>query len=108
MPKLTDDGSTVTLDLHGARVGEGVAMAQRTLRLAAQRGRSAVKLVHGRSTSSRAFQNRTLKHELERIDRENAWSAPVTSSLSQGGALLLGLPIGGRPDPARITLLDVA
>ena len=48
-PKLNDDGHTVTLDLHGVPVEDALALAARLVHVAARRGRSNVKLVHGQS-----------------------------------------------------------
>lgn len=107
MPRLTDTGRVVTLDLHGATVDEGVGMARRAVRLAAERGRSSVRIVHGASTSSRAYRNRTLKHALHRLADDGDWPARVTSALRRDGEIVLGLPLSAPPDPARIALADV-
>lgn len=107
MPRLTDTGRAVTLDLHGATVDDGLDLARRVVRIASERGRSSVRIVHGASTSSRAYRNRTLKHALHRLADDGDWPARVTSALRRDGEIVLGLPLGARTDPTRITLADV-
>ncbi len=105
MPRLTDDGQTVTLDLHGATVADAEAMIRRAARLAADRGRSRLTVIHGTSTSSRLDRNRTIKHVL--YDLLDAGALPdVTSDFRGDGSTALGLD-AGRPNPQRLTLADV-
>ncbi len=60
-PTLLDDGRRITLDLHGATVDEAERLIRRTARLAAERGRSQLTVVHGTSSSSRLYRNRTIR-----------------------------------------------
>ena len=107
MPRLDDDGSEVTLDLHGARIDEALRLAEQTLALAAQRGRRQVRLIHGASTSARTHRNRTIKHALHDALEDGRWSQWVGATWRGDGALLISLPLGGTPDPRRLTLLDL-
>ena len=105
MPSLRDDGRTVTLDLHGATVREAEELADGTLHAAASRGRSAVKLIHGASTSSTQYRNRTIKHAVQDL----AGTHPaVTTALRAEGYLTCSLDVTADADPALLTLRDVA
>ncbi len=103
-PRLDDDGHTATLDLHGASVEEALALAERLVREAARRGRSNVKLVHGQSTSSRLYQNRTIKHDL--LDRGTLDDVVVYAWRAEGH-LLLALDVTASSDPTPIRLRDI-
>jgi hypothetical protein len=106
VPRLEDDGSTVTLDAHGLSVSDAEALILRTVRAAAGRNRVAVRVIHGGSSSDPEIRNRTIKHALE--ERLADGSVPgVTGVIRDYGATVLGLPLGGRPHPARLTLRDV-
>lgn len=105
-PRLHDDGQTVTLDLHGARVDEALELTRRVLRLAARRGRHQVRLIHGASTSDVRYRNRTIRHAL--LDALDAGTLPhVTAAWPAEGHLLLSLDVTARPDPARLTGFDL-
>jgi DNA-nicking Smr family endonuclease len=105
MPALRDDGHTVTLDLHGATVREAERLTDTTLRLAAARGRSSVKLIHGASTSSREYRNRTIKHAVQDLAEMHS---SVTGVLRAGGYLTCSLDVTTRRDPASLSLRDVS
>lgn len=107
MPRLDDDGTEVKLDLHGARVDEAIALAERTLALAAARGRSQVRLIHGSSTSAATHRNRTIKHALHQALDEGRWGRWVGSALRGDSQLLIALPLGSAADPRRLSLLDL-
>ncbi len=105
MPRLTDDGQTVTLDLHGARVDEALQMARRALSLSAQRGRKRVDLVHGGSTTDGV--THTIKSELYGwIDGPQSPRA-VKSEQRTYAVLSLHLDLTTRAHPARLRLNDV-
>lgn len=105
MPALTDDGSTVTLDLHGARVEEALALARNALRLARQRGRHRLDLIHGASTSDRFGTTPTIKHALhDWLDNRGAAGA---QAMRGDATLSLYLGLGQTPDRRRLTLRDV-
>ena len=106
-PKLDDDGHTATLDLHGMSVDEATALAQRLVREAARRGRSTVKLVHGQSTSSRLYQNRTIKHGLYDLLDRGALDDVVGQDWRAEGHLLLALDVTASSNPTPIRLRDL-
>lgn len=106
-PRLNDDGHTVTLDLHGASVEEALDLAVRLVREAARRGRSSVKLVHGQSTSSRLYQNRTIKHALRDLMDRRTLDDVVVHVWRGDGHLLLALDVTASANPAPIRLFDL-
>ena len=105
-PSLRDDGHEVTLDLHGATVDEAERLIRRTARLAAGRGRSRLTVVHGTSTSSRLYRNRTIRHALYELLDGGALAPHVTDALRLEGYCLLGLA-PGPTDPRRLSIRDV-
>jgi len=105
-PQLDDDGRVVTLDLHGATVQEALDLTYRTLRLAEDRGRSRLKLIHGSSTTQ-AGDRRTIKTALyDRLDRGD-FGAHATNVMRSRDALVLSLDITAASDPTPIRLRDV-
>jgi hypothetical protein len=102
LPRLLDDGHTVTLDLHGTTVDDAERFIRRTVRLAAERGRSRVTVVHGASTSSRQYRNRTIRHVLYDLLDD------VTDAFRLEGSCLLGLASARATDARRLTLGDVS
>ncbi len=107
MPRLDDDGATVTLDLHGATVPEAEALALRVVAEAARRGRSEVRLIHGTSTSSRLYRNRTIKHALHALLADSAFDAWITGELESESVLTLTLDLTVARDPRPLRLLDL-
>lgn len=105
-PRLRDDGHEVTLDLHGATVDEAERLIRRTVSLAAARGRSRLTVVHGTSTSSRLYRNRTIRHALYEL-LDGGALAEVTSEFRREGSCLLGLDAAPARDAHRLTLRDV-
>ena len=106
MPRLTDDGYTTTLDLHGLDIDRAIETLKRTLSLAHQRGRASLRVVHGSSSSDPAVRNRTIKHALYDL-LESDQLPTVTSSFRLDGATLLSLPVSADRDPQVIRLADV-
>lgn len=106
-PRLDDDGATVTLDLHGATVDEAVAFSLQTVRLAGQRGRTRVRLIHGASTTRRAPHRRTIKRALHELLDEDAFPPAVTQALRTKNVLVLSLDVTKSSDPTPIRLRDV-
>ena len=104
-PRLSDDGRTVTLDLHGARVDEAVGLLHRTARLAAERGRVTLRVVHGASTSG--AHPRTIRGALHALLVDGALAPDVTGAVRFEGHALLSLRAAPRPDPTPLRLLDV-
>ncbi len=106
MPRLTDDGTTVTLDLHGASVDDALDLVHRTASLAAQRGRPTLRLVHGTSTSDPRARNRTIKHALHGL-LDDGTLPEAQSDVRLDGETVVSLPLGTRRDPTPLRLLDV-
>ena len=106
-PRLDDDGTTVTLDLHGATVDEAVDLSLATVRLAAQRGRASVKLIHGSSTTRRSPHRRTIKRALHALLDEGAFRPQATEAWRTDDLLVLSLNVTTATDPTKIRLLDV-
>lgn len=105
--RLSDDGSTVTLDLHGAHIEPALRAARRAASLCAARGRHRLVLVHGTSTTRVADPRPTIKRTL------HAW---LDAGLPQGTThaeradihLTLTFDLTSRRDSRRLTLRDVA
>ena len=106
MPRLSDDGSTVTLDLHGARVEEALVFVRQTVDAARVRGRSAVRVVHGASTSDPLARNRTIKHALLDLLDEGGLLG-ITDAVRFESETLLSLPLGAPHNPSPLRLLDL-
>ena len=107
MPRLSDDGRTVTLDLHGARLHDAERLIRRVAALASEHGRHQIKVIHGASTSSAVYRNDTIRHTLYDLLDDGALDAWVTDYVRFEGHALLSLPLTGRPDTRRITMRDL-
>jgi hypothetical protein len=105
-PDLTDDGSIVTLDLHGATVDEALDLTYRTLRLAEDRGRSRLKLIHGSSTTA-AGARRTIKRALYDELDGGGLGRRASNVLKQQDVLVLALGLAPSSDSTPIRLRDV-
>lgn len=106
-PWLHDDGTTVTLDLHGATVDEAIDLARLTVREAARRGRRSVRLIHGASTSRRLAPNRTIKHALHDLLDNDGFDVAFTGSWRDDVAVTLALDLTTAADPRPLRLRDV-
>lgn len=99
-PQLDDDGRVVTLDLHGATVEEAIDLTYRTLRLAEERGRTRLRLIHGSSTTQ-AGERRTIKNALYDLLDRGELGAHATNVIRQRNTLVLALDVtatgGGIP-----------
>lgn len=105
-PQLNDDGTTVTLDLHGLSVEEALDLTYSTLRLAEDRGRNRLTLIHGSSTTQ-GPQDRTIKSALhDRLDRGDL-AVHATSVLRSKDTLTLMLDLTAPSDPTPIELREV-
>lgn len=105
-PNLTDDGNAVVLDLHGATVDEAVDLTYRTLRLAEERGRAQLKLVHGSSTT-RAGHTRTIKSALYDLLDRGDLGVHATNVIRSENTLVMALDLTATTDPTPIRLQDV-
>lgn len=106
-PTLLDDGRRVTLDLHGTTVDDAERLIRRTVHLAARRGRHQLNIVHGASTSSQLYRNRTVRHALYDLLDTGALAPPVTDAFRLEGSCLLSLSATHAPDPSRLSIRDV-
>ena len=105
-PTLQDDGTIVTLDLHGLSVDEALQVTYSTLRLAEDWGRNRLKLIHGSSTT-RGTERRTIKRALhESLDR-GSLGTHAHSVLRSQNTLTLVLDLTAASNPSRITLREV-
>jgi hypothetical protein len=104
-PQLDDDGRIVTLDLHGATVDEAVTLTFRTLRLAEERGRSRLKLIHGSSTTGDG--RRTIKSALHDLLDRGELGAHATNVIRSQNTLVLALDLTASTDATPIQLRDV-
>lgn len=104
-PSLTDSGAAVTLDLHGARVAEAERLMLRAARLAAERGRRTLAVVHGASTSRPGAP--TIRSALFDMLDDGEFDGWVVGEVRGDGRTLLSLDARGAPDPARLSILDL-
>lgn len=104
-PQLDDDGNIVTLDLHGATVDEAIDLTYNTLRLAKERGRSRLKLIHGSSTTGQA--KRTIKSALHDLLDRGELGAHATNVIRSQNTLVLALDLTASTDDTRIRMRDV-
>lgn len=105
-PQLEDDGRIVTLDLHGATVEEAIDMTYRTLRLAEQRGRTRLKLIHGSSTT-KGGRRRTIKSALHDLLDRGELGAHATNVIRSENTLVLALDLTATSDSPPIRMRDV-
>lgn len=104
-PQLDDDGSIVTLDLHGATVDEAIDLTYRTLRMAEDRGRTRLKLIHGSSTTGNS--RRTIKSALHNLLDRGKLGRRATNVIRSQNSLVLALDLTAKTDPTPIELRDV-
>ncbi|MBO6575979.1 MAG: Smr/MutS family protein [Rhodothermales bacterium] len=92
---VRDDGSVLTVDVHGCTVDAAMRIVRRAVALAVQRGRGSVEVIHGLGGVIAG-----------RLEAEGVPGA--TGNFRQGGRTLFSLPLGGGgSDPARITAADL-
>ena len=106
LPRLDDDGQSVTLDLHGVRVPDALDLAHSVVVQAARYGRHTVRLIHGTSTADRGVAQ-TIKGALHDALEEGAFDRHVTSSFRGEGMLTLGIAPAPSPRPGRLRLADL-
>lgn len=107
MPSLSDDGRSVRLDLHGARIEDAERLLLSAARLAADRGRSTLTIVHGASTSSTLYRNRTIRHALYDLIDDGHLDDWITGEVRLEGSTVLSLPVDAHTKPERISLRDL-
>ncbi len=106
-PRLEDDGTTVVLDLHGASVADALALARATVREAARRGRTYVRLIHGGSARRDAYRPGTIRQALHAWLDGRPAEVPIADAWRADGYLLLALTLPSHTDPVPIRLRDV-
>jgi DNA-nicking Smr family endonuclease len=94
-PRVTDDGRTVVLDLHGATVQEGERMVRRIAELAGRRGRATLRVVHGSSTSDPLFRAPTLRQAVHDLLDDGELRPWVVSDFRLEDAAILSLGSSG-------------
>lgn len=105
-PQLEDDGSKVTLDLHGLSVDEALDLTYSTLRLAEDRGRNRLKVIHGSSTTQ-GGQRRTIKSALhDRLDQGHL-ASHATEVVRSRDTLTFVLDLTATSNSTPIELRDV-
>ena len=104
-PNVDDDGRVVTLDLHGATVEEAIDLTYRTLRLAEDRGRTRLKLIHGSSTTAGGA--RTIKSALHDLLDRGDLGSHATNVIRSENTLVLALDLTATADPTPIRLRDI-
>ena len=106
-PHLDDNGQSVTLDLHGVRVGEALRLSHAAAIEAARHGRSTVRLIHGSSTTGPLGGDLTIKSELYRALDGGAFDPHVTTTFKHEGTLILGLAPSPSPVQGRLRLSEL-
>jgi hypothetical protein len=105
-PQLDDDGRIVTLDLHGLSVDEAVDVTYSTLRLAEDRGRNRLKVIHGSSTTQSPH-SRTIKTALHDLLDRGSLASHATDVIRSRDTLTFVLDLTARSDPTSIQLQEV-
>ena len=104
--RLDDDGQSLTLDLHGARVDQAVDLSHAAVVEAARYGRQTVRLVHGLSTTE-AGAVRTIKTELLDAYDDGAFDRHATGAVRMEGVLILSIAPAPSPLAGRVRLADL-
>ncbi len=107
--RFEDDGTDVTIDLHGCSVEDAVYAIRRTVQEAHGRGRARVVVIHGKSGAQEGSSKRTIKGELERLIADGDLGAWLSGTIGDGagGRTTLWLTIGPPRNPSRIKVRDV-
>ena len=104
--RIRDNGTTVTLDLHGLSVDHALEVFDTAIQLSLERCRSSIKVIHGSSTSSSLYSNRTIKNELASTI-EGHWASIVSSVFAMEDSVTIALPVSAPTNQKRITVSDV-
>jgi len=106
-PRISDDGRTVEIDLHGASVREAESMLRRLVSIAVRRGRSTVRVIHGASTSESDAGRSTIRGHLLAMLESGTLSPDITDWFAFDTSTVVSLQTPSRADAARITINDV-
>ncbi len=107
--RFEDDGTNVTIDLHGCSVQDAEYIIRRTVQEAYRKGRGRVVVIHGKSGTGSDPSKRTIKGALERMigsGELGSWISGPTRDAA-GGKTTLWINIGQKHDAARIKERDV-
>ena len=106
-PVVSDDGRSIEIDLHGASVADAEFMLRRLVRMAAARGRSSIRVIHGASTSESGTGRITIRHRLHDLLETGELGSDVIDWVAFDTTTTLALAVTAVPDPARITIHDL-
>jgi len=106
-PSLHDNGQTVVVDLHGLSVAQALELVVEIVRVAGKRGRQSIRFIHGSSTSSRLYDNGTIKHTLSEWLEGAHKRGEIASWVAYGDESLVALPVSNTSDPNTISLLEL-
>ncbi len=106
VPRVSDDGTCITLDLHGASVSEAAVLTRKLLQKALSRGRGTVKIIHGSSTTTADTGRETIKSTLHALF--DGGHPGVASVLRSDDYLLVALTPSTRKDTTPVTLRDLS
>ena len=106
--RFDDNGTDVTVDVHGLSVNEAMGLIDRILQEAHRRGRTRVVVIHG-SSSTDVGGRRTIKTELEKQLADGAYATWVSGPRwsSDSGQCTLWLQLGPTYNPSRIRMDEV-
>lgn len=104
--RLDDDGRSLTLDLHGARVDDALDLSHAAVVEAARYGRTTVRLVHGLSTTE-AGAARTIKTALLDAYDDGAFDRHATNAIRMEGVLILSIAPAPTPQSGRLRLANL-
>lgn len=107
--RFSDDGTDVSVDVHGCSVDDALGIIGRAAEEAFRRGRARVIVVHGTSSTDRGMRRRTIKTALQDQLSRGAYEGWVTEPhwSDDGGRCTLWIKLGSRWDGARIKTEDV-
>ena len=106
-PRITDDGLTAEIDLHGATVHEAEDLLRRLVTIASQRGRSTIRVIHGASTSESGTSRPTIRSRLFEMLEHGEFEPDVTDWFSFDAATTISLSTGSTVDDRPITINDL-
>ncbi len=105
--RFDDDGTNVTVDVHGCSIADAFYIVRRSVQEAFRRGRARVVVIHGLSAGSGS--ERTIKKDLERRLANAEFDAWISGSTQDhvGGRTTLWIIIGGTRNSSPINVNDV-
>ncbi|NNE71929.1 MAG: Smr/MutS family protein [Rhodothermales bacterium] len=95
---VTDDGRTVSIDVHGCSREEALRLIRQCVVLASARARDRVEVIHGIGG--------VIEQGLRSALSSGGLSG-VTGSVTLSGRTVISLPLSGNPDRRRIGVSDL-